>query len=160
MNAVDLKISERSIVDRLWEQMASDLSGCVIAARDWEYVCWRYLRYRKHIYDVRVVRLESDEPAGIIVMNWVGATSILCDLIGPKSSWPSLVRCARTLAYGYGIPTTRVLVSDYFAGALQADAPARCGPPYYRAMVTPGDTYERAVGKNRPWFLTGGDLPD
>jgi hypothetical protein len=92
------------IINCLWRQMAEDLRGAVVGARDSRYVRHRYFEHPDKRYDVVLVTNRFGGNArGILVLRRDEDLCELLDVIAPLKNLPILLDQARRLLSHWGL---------------------------------------------------------
>lgn len=92
-----------SVVDDLWQKMASDLVDAVVGVRDGAYFVRRYFEHPAHQYHIYLLRSRwLKKPVGVFVLRSHGAMIELVDWVAPLSNGQLVIEQARRAAAGLG----------------------------------------------------------
>ena len=149
----------QSQVDDLWQAMKQDINDVAIGCRDSQWIKHRYIDKPMADYLLYLVFAEADSstPAGLLILkHHSGQAMELLDIVGSRSSAPTLIDAARQITAAYKAPylfawaTPSVL--EWFADT---------GPEVNSTeVVIPGcniNSPEHALRVKDRWWLLGGD---
>ena len=98
--------ADRGSVERLWAEMARDLTDGLVGVRDWNYLRHRYLEHPERRYTLVLVRSRFTGAAlGLLVLRRDEKDVVLIDLVAPLRRIPLLLVQARRLTGLWGRPS-------------------------------------------------------
>lgn len=145
------------VLNRLWRQMAVDLSDGLVGVRDPDYLRYRYFSHPEHRYRCYLVRsFWLRRPIGAFIIKGEGPSLEIMDIIAPLNHITSVLRAAREwLASTGGERLVLWLASSHVARlADQADSVI---PLEFRIMANPFTPADLLTRFDKRWWLTSGD---
>lgn len=142
--------------DRLWREMAADLSRQVVGVRDFAHLRHRYLEHPTINYRVLLVanRL-TRQPYGIIVVRDEGDALELVDVVAPLRRIQTLVDIARRLAWNLDRSKVYAWITEHNAGIFTGPHGKATLSEIVIPMLTwPGNMPPDEID-NRWWLMAG-----
>jgi hypothetical protein len=147
----------RSIVDRLWREMAAALTEQVVGVRDWPYLQRRYVQHPTVAYQLYLVSSRlTGTPIGIVVIRVLDDAVELLDIIAPPQRLATLVHCVRRLTWNLKKPLVYVWITAQNATLLAGDS----GQISSTDIIIPHNNWTPGLSANElldRWWLMGGD---
>ena len=151
-------LPETAVTDRLWREMAQQLTAAAVGVRDRAYLTWRFARHPEHRY--RFLTLHgwlTRKAHGLAILR--PADDGLCqliDLLAPPDVFPEIFPALAAWIADAGFTTLR-FSTPHTPSRRFASLAARCTPTEIRIMANPQLPDEVLAQLQGVWWLTSGD---
>lgn len=146
-----------SCLQKLWRQMASDLTGNIAGIRDPEYLSNRYLKHPEKQYEVYLLKSRwLRRCLGCFVVLRDGNVAELMDIVAPLHQVGTVVKSAREWLHTNKLQKLRLWLASGHVDLLKGKAESVTALQF-RIMANPFSPATELEQLDHRWWLTSGD---